>query len=346
MEPKPPQPIPGTPPNKQNRQNFVDEVAVVNKERSTVLWKSLILEVAAVIFSGLFSYCLARYLVALSSFWPVLVVLFVWSAAEVLVDFLEKDISRRLLFVLFESIALVIFFYSYSLSILLLTGGISFLLLAWGYYAVHRELRNTIEIWFFAVSSKVVGKVVTIAAVMVVIMYATLTTSNGSFFISPTGFSAFFNWGSKVVNSFYPTVPLNSSFGDFAQAVAQVQLAGNPQYQGLTPAEQNLALSQSKNDIISSFASSTAPNAVIMSSTPTQNAFYDYLAGFAIQLQNRFDGWFTEIWGVVFFLILRSIGVMVVWVGQLVAMVFYEILLATGFMKIKEESSTKEVFDY
>jgi hypothetical protein len=346
MEPIPPQPIPGTPPNKQNRQNFVDEVAVVTEERRTALWKTLILETTAVIFAGCFGYCFALYLVALASFWPVLITLLLWSAAEVIVDFLEKNGTRRWLFAALESAALVIFFHTYPLAALIAAAVISFLLLTWGYYSVRRELRNTVQIRFFTASGKAVGKVVTAAVVFIVIMYASLTTGTGNFFVSPAGFTEIFNWGSKVVDYFYPTIPFGGSFGDFAQAIARVELEGNSQFQNLTPSEQNLALSQSANDIVSSFASSTAPNTAIASSTPTQNAFYDYLAGLSAQLQDRFDGWFAEAWGLVFFLILRGIGVIVVWIGQLVAMIFYEILLAAGFMKIREESTTKETVDY
>jgi hypothetical protein len=352
MEPIVPQPpLGGHPDIKEvysgsTNQNFVDEVAVVTAERRSELWKSLVLEVFAVGFAGLFGYFFASYLIATHSFWWVLVSLLLWGAAEVMVGLLEKSFKRRLLFMVIESVALVIFFHVYPWPSLAVMAIVAFLFLTWGHVSLRRELRNTIEIRFFTASGKVVGKIVTIAVIFMVLMYALFTTTSGSFFISENGFSVFFNLTSGFFNDFYPTIPLNTSFGDFAQAVAHVELIGNAEFQNLTPNEQNLALSQSTNDIITSFASSTAPSGVVTASTPTENAFYEFLSSFAWKLQSRFNELFTGGWGVILFLILRSVGIIVVWIGQLVAMIFYELLLAAGFMKIKEESATKEILEY
>jgi uncharacterized membrane protein len=51
-------------------------------------------------------------------------------------------------------------------------------------------------------------------------------------------------------------------------------------------------------------------------------------------------------WGAILFLVLRSIGIIVVWIAQLFSLVFYEFFLAVGFMKISEEMQTKETIDF
>jgi hypothetical protein len=281
------------------------------------------------------------------SFWFVLGALFFWSAMSVLEGFLAKNLSRRFLIIILESLALIAFFYANTWQALAITALLVMLCLMWGYIAIRRELRNTIQVRFFTASGKVIGKVITGAVVFAVIMYASLASNAGNFFLSQNGFNKFFSWAGGLVENFYPTFPLNGSFSDFAQAFARMQLQGNPQFQSLTPSEQSATLAQSADQVMGVFSneSSTA----ITSSTanePASNAFYDYFTSLTMRMENRFGNAFIGVWGLFLFLVLRSIGVIAVWAAQFVSLIFYEILLATGFMRISEQPTTKETIEY
>jgi hypothetical protein len=312
-------------------------------------WKSILLDIFAVGLAALFGWTFSRYLAGGISFWFVGTALLLWGSASVIEGFLQLDIPRRFLIIFLESIALVIFFYAYAWQALAIAVIIVLVCLLWGYFSVRRELRNTIELRFFTASGKVLGKVITAAVVFMIIMYASLASGNGNFFVSQNGFDALFSWGAQFVNNFYPTVPLTGSFGDFAQAVARMQLQGNPQFQSLTPAEQSEALSDSASQVVGAFTGGNASGTVATSpaaSEPTSNVFYSYLSNIFVNLQNRFGAGFVGVWGLALFLILRSVGIIVVWVAQFVALLFYELLLATGFMKITEQTATKEKIGY
>lgn len=338
----------------QGGDGLMHSVRTVNIDRSRSGWKFITLEALSIIFAAGFGYSFAAYLAGDFSFWFVLGALLLWSAFATLEGFLQKDISRRFLVILLEALALIAFFYTYAWQALALTLILVALCLLWGYLSVRRELRNTIEVRFFTASGKVIGKVVTAAVVFMVVMYAALTNNNGNFFVSPTGFDTFFNWTAGFVNSFYPSLPLGGSFGEFSEAVAKMQLQNEPAYQNLTQTEKDIAITQAADQIAATFsgASSTpagnvvAPIASTTLAETTNVAFYNYLAALTAKLQDKFGTAFVGVWGLILFLILRSVGIVVVWLAQFVSLVFYEILLAAGFLRIAEEPATKEVFEY
>jgi hypothetical protein len=320
-------------------QNLIKPVMTVRESYHSVPWKMLVFEVLAVIFAGSFGYSFARYLAG-GSFWMVLTALLLWSSVEVVGGFIQKSIGRQFVVALLESVVLVLFFYPIAWQALMVTGIIVFLCLLWGYFSVRRELHNTLEVRFFTASGKVVGKVITAAVIFMIIMYGSLANDNGSLFISENGFNAFFNWTAGFVHDFYPSVPLTGSFGDFAEAVARMQLQDNAAFQNLPAAEQNAAMAESAEQFMDGFTKST-----IAASSPTSNVLYGYLANLFANLQDRYNDLFIGGWGLLLFLILRSIGIIVVWVGQFVALIVYEILLAAGFMKISEQVATKEIIE-
>ena len=330
---------------------MVSSTKVISGGTPTSFWKPALLDAFALIFAGAFGYSFARYLAGGFSFWFVFAALLFWGAASVIEGFLQRSLSRRFLILFFESLALVGFFYNYAWQALAITAIIVLFCLLWGYGSVRREIGNTIEVRFFTASGKVLGKVITAAAIFMVVMYASLMNDRGNFFVSQNGFDVFFTWAAGFVNNFYPTVPLNGSVGDFAQSVARMQLQGNQQFQSLPAQEQSTILAQSAKQIMDTLSNgssmaATASTTTIVATEPTSNVFYNYLAGLSQKLQARFNTIFIGAWGLALFLILRGIGIIVVWIAQFTSLIFYELLLATGFMKISEQPATKEIIEY
>jgi hypothetical protein len=323
----------------QAGQNLMNPITIIRSDHPVMRWKILIFDILAVVSAGALGYAFAR-LLAGGSFWWVSAALLGWSAISVIVGFIQKDASRRFLVAFLESIALIAFFYTVAWEALAITGILVLCCVLWGYFSVRREIRNTIEVRFFTASGKVVGRVITAAVVFMIIMYGSIANNNGNLFVSQGVFNTFFNWTGSFVNKFYPTVPLTGSFGDFAQAIAQMQLQGNSAFESLPPAEQSQAVADSAQQLMTGFTTSTNAAA-----TPTSNVFYNYLANLFANLQNQYNDLFIGGWGLLLFLILRSIGIIVVWVGQFAALILYEILLATGFMKITEHPATKETIE-
>ena len=178
-------------------------------------------------------------------------------------------------------------------------------------------------------------------------MYALITNANRNFFVSEPGFSLFFNWAAGWINNVYPTIPLNGTFQEFAEAVARIQLQENADFQRLTLQQQDAIVSKEASQIMEAF-SSVAPQKVTVTSAskPISHVFYTYLAAGASKLQDKFNTFFIGAWVLIVFLVLRGIGIVVAWVDQFVSLIFYEALLAAGFMKIGEQPATKEIVEY
>ncbi|HVO28367.1 MAG TPA: hypothetical protein VMT81_00055 [Candidatus Paceibacterota bacterium] len=357
-----PQPTPPTPPpaaskqaglispnriyQVQNGQNLIDPITVIGASKPEGRWRSVVLDVLAVLFAGLFGYEFSRYLASDLPFWFPLGALLLWGAVSAIEGFLQKSYSRRFLIIILESAALIGWFYADGWQALAIAwlAAIGFLL--WGYHSARREMQNMIEIHFFGTSRKAIGSVVTAAVVFMIVMYAALPANNGTFFIAENGFNLFFTWGTGLVQEFYPAVPLSGSVSDFSAAIAKLELQDNPAFQNLTSAEQSTALGQASNQVMAALSDGSSTAVAVSPSEPLNNAFYQYLASLAGQLQEKFTALYYVFWGLTLFIIVRTAGVVAVWAGQFLTLIVYEILLSSGFMKISEGPATKEIIEY
>ncbi len=329
-------------------QNLMNPVTITDSSATKEFSKAIVLDVLVVLFAGAFGYFFASYLVD-GSFWLVLGSLFLWGTVSFLQGLLQKNTARRLGIIFLEVAAIAVFFYgyAYSASALAVAALLVFVVLFWGYFSVRRELQNTVLIRFFTASSQAIGKVTTAAILFGVIMYAALLASDGNFFVSKGGFNLAYGWAAGVAGSFYPTIPFTGAFGDFATGVARIELQNRSTFQALSPNDKALVIARSASEIMAAFppnASGTVATA--LASQSTEDVFYRYLSTQAGILESRFDSFYIGVWVLAFFLVVRTVGIAAVWLGQVVALLFYELLLATGFMKVKEESSTKETIIY
>lgn len=266
-----------------------------------------------------------------------------FAVLSVLQVFLAKNTKRAVLIIVAEVLALLGFFWRDDVTILIITGLIVLAMLLWGYFSGRFLLKNSIEIPFFGASGLVLGKFTTGVLLFMILSYVPQLGGN-AIGISQQSFRTFFDWTSGFVNKYYPTLSLGGSFGDFSQSFASMELQNNPNFQSLNAAQQNVAVQQAS----SQFTTGLSQNAgsPIATSSPTSDAFYDVLNGVLSAWRNQNSGWFAVGWATVLFIGLRSFGIIFVWFMEFISLIFYEILLASGFMRVSEESHTKEILIY
>ena len=187
------------------------------------------------------------------------------------------------------------------------------------------------------------AKAVTVALLVAIILYLPMSNS-GRIFVGEPEFNAFFNWASGLAGDFYPTISFTGSFSDFAQSVAKEEFAGNATFEALAPDDQNAAIAAAADQIESNLSKSLGVTLTATSSTSdvTYNAIIKIFQGWS----DRFSVWFTAGWAIALFLVLRSVSVVFVWIGQFLTMIVYELLLAAGIIRIAEEPQTKEVIEF
>ena len=96
------------------------------------------------------------------------------------------------------------------------------------------------------------GKFTTAVLLFMILAYVPQIGGN-ALVVSQQSFRTFFDWTSGLMNSFYPELSLNGSFGDFAQSVSKMELQNNPSFQSLNTAQQNIALQQAATQFTQNF---------------------------------------------------------------------------------------------
>jgi hypothetical protein len=300
--------------------------------------------VLAVLSAAFFGFSYYGYLTRGYSVWMLLGSLLLFAAFSVLEAFLAKYTRRAILVVFLQSVATVAFFWRVDWRVLAVTWGVVFVFLAWGYVSGKWRLANSIEIPFFGASGTTLGKFTTGILIFMILIYVPQLSSGNVLVISQKSFGTFFDWAASIVNDFYPSVSLDGTFANFSNSLATMELQNNPSFQSLSPDEQNAAITQQTQQFESAFIGNAT--GTIATSSPASDAFYNVFRGMANAWQSESGGWFIVGWIAVIFIALRSVGIVFNWLAQFVTLVFYELLLATGFMKIREEEHIREVIGF
>ncbi len=300
---------------------------------------------ASVLSALALGYAYYAHLASNSSLWFSFAAFLLFAALSSLQVLLQKKTKRRALVVAGETLAFGVWFAYVDPRLLAPALAAMFVLLLWGYVRSRSEFAYTTEIRFFRATRHAVGKAATAVLVAMILFYlAVMGTGTGSLFVSETAFQPVYDWAAGAINNFYPGVFLGGSFNTFAQSVVQQDLQNNPDYQKLKPAQQASTTASATNDFTRSFAARLG--VPITSSTMAADVFYGSIVATLQGARDKMQAWLFLGWAIVVFLILRSIGIVVVWIAQIVALILYEILLASGFMKIVEHQDVKEEIEY
>jgi hypothetical protein len=333
----------GSSPTDPQAQNLINQAKIDTSVRPPGYWKSVGLDAIAVLSAALFGFLYYRYLTQGISVWFLLVGLMLFGVVSVIEVFLSKNALRSLAVIILETAAALGFFWRDEPQILGIIAAIMIVMLAWGHFSARARLRNGIEIPFFGVSGDMLSKFTTGLLLFMILAYVPQIGGN-ALVVSQQSFRTFFDWTSGFINSFYPSISLGGSFGDFAQSVSKMELANNPSFESLPAAEQSSTLQQATDQFTQNFLQSASQP--VSTSSPTSDAFYNVLDGVLGAWQSQSSGWFDVGWVTVLFIGLRTLGVLFVWLAQFISLIFYELLIALGFMHVTEETHPHELIGY
>jgi hypothetical protein len=303
----------------------------------------MVLDATGIVLAFVAGYAYFRFL---EGSWPLLApvsAFILFAIALTLEALLERKIWRRIGILAVEIIALFIPFYAFNMRIVAVSAVIAFVFLFIGYLQGRSELDHGTTIRFFRSTHGAAAKAVTVALLVAIILYLPASNS-GRVFVNESEFSVFFNWAASLAGDFYPTISFTGSFDSFTQSVAKKEFAGNATFETLAPGDQSAAISAAAGQIESNLSKSFGVTLTATSSMSdvAYNAIIKILQGWS----DRFSVWFTAGWAIVLFLVLRSVGVVFVWIGQFLTMIVYELLLVTGVIRIVEEPQTKEAIEF
>lgn len=326
-------------------QNLLNpsSITIGAKPPRSATYKALALDIVAVLSAALFGYAYYAYLARGLAVWPLLAALTFFGVLAALQVFLVKNAKRAFPAIVLESLAVVVFFWQDDPRILVITWLTVLAFLSWGYLSGRSRLANSIEIPFFGASGTTLGKFTTGLLIFMVLIYAPQVGGN-PLIVSQKSFRTFFNWAAGVANGFYPGLSLTGSFGNFSESFTKMELQNNPNFKNLSQDQQSEAITQATTQFEQTFLENSS--STVATSSPASDAFYNVLQGMMNAWQAQSGGWFVVGWAAVIFIALRSVGVLFIWLAEFITLIFYELLLATGFMKISEEEHVREVIGY
>lgn len=325
-------------------QNLVNPVKISPVGKPAGYYKSIIIDILGIGFALFFGYTYFIYLTVGASAWYVLVAFVLFGITTALQIFLQKNVARRSLVILGESVALIALFSRYDTTSLVgLIALIVFVVLLLGYMRSASESKNSMEISFFRATRSVLGSLVTALLLFMILVYAPQATGAGAF-LPRQSFRTFFDWSAGFLNNFYPGLPFTGSFNNLSQSLAQQELQNNPTFGQMTVPQQNVAIEQAVSQLSGDVTQSTgvAPTPA----EPTSDVVYNYIVSQLANWKSHLGSEFIIGWVIVVFLLLRTVGIVFVWLAQLMALIIYEIFLASGFMHIDESMQVKESIEY
>lgn len=325
-------------------QNLINPTRLSEITREPGYWKSTALDLLSLLSALATGYTYYFYITTGLSPWYLFGAFLAFAACSSLQVFLAPKSWRRVIVIVGEALCLTIWFYFFeSWQAVAIAGGTLFVLLQWGYFSSRSDMKNSVEVRFFGVTSAVLGKVVTGLLLFAIIVYAPQAEGQRAF-VPRQNFQAFFSWSVGYIENFYPAFDLTTTFGSFAESVAKSQVKGNASFENLSPTQQSAAIDQMVQSLADSVK--TATGVAPAASQALSDVAYDYIVATINGWRAQFGGQFMLVWGIALFLALRTVGVFLVWIAQFVSLVFYELLLALGFMHIGESTQTQEVVQY
>lgn len=288
-------------------------------------------------------YAYSIYLNSALSLPALLAALGVFSVFATLQIFFTKELGRRFLVVILETIAFLAPFYEYDFRLLGAAAVTILIFYFWGTVSARKELENGLKIKFFRASRALLGKLVTALTLALVILYLQ-NWDQKDLFVSEKTFQSFFAWSADFSGKLYPELTLNSSFDKFAESVTKTQLREDPAFQALTPAAQKTALEQAARQASKGFAEKLG--VVVLPDESLGSVVYDVILNTLGGWRDKFQGIFTALWIIAVFLILKGIGSIFSFLVGLVSFLIYQILLASDFAHVAGEAVTKEVIEF
>lgn len=266
--------------------------------------------------------------------------LVIFSCFEI---FLIKSLTRRFFILVFETIALLSFFFEEPFQFLLVAGLVIIVFLFWGEVSSRSEARNSVEVRFFKAVGPLVKKTITALSFLIVLLYLP-QWSKGNNLISKGWFESTTALSARIAESFYPELNLHSSVRDFSLSLAKYRLVGNDLFNTLSPATQKQNLDQVSNQIVGSLSAYTGMN--LSGKEAIGGVLYSIVDSTLERWRVNFGNWFLFVWATGIFLSIRGFGALFWRVVAFFGFSVYELLVALNILHVRGESIMRETIEF
>ena len=327
-----------------NAQDFAKQVPVEKTRRPTGFYKQLGLDAATIISALWFSFAYQRYIENTTPLLVLVVVSIIFAIFSGLQAFMPQSLNRRIMVIILEAIALVAFFISTSGSrVFTLFFPLLLVFFIWGEILAKRDRKNSLRIRYFQTAQKQLGKVMTGLTLAVVIIFIPHLDVE-KIFVPHGAYNTFFNLFASVTKRIYPEIDLRLSVGEVSKDIAELKLVGTDGFKELPLDEKEVVITRSSAELLKQVNKSLEIK--IKRTQPVSDLFLAVITATLEDWQIRFGDAFLVGWGIIFFFIVRSIAVIIGWLGAFFGYLVFQFLQTINFVHAIGENSMQEVVEY
>ncbi len=234
-------------------------------------------------------------------------------------------------------------FFMVSVSVLALSVCATWFFLLIGLLIGRNRMANSLTVSFSSVAAATIAHSAT-AATLAFVLVTAPSVSSESLIVSQEQFSRLFSGSSQILGWFGKSEAVQNFFVDKFQLIIKAQLAANPKFQILPESVKDQLVQKALEQSLASQGEREITPAAF--ERVFSKTLYTFLSSTLQKWRQDFGDAFPVYWGIVAFLVIRS----VLWLYQLVvvwvSVGLFELLLAFGFVSIGTTSVTKEVVEF
>jgi len=303
-------------------------------------WKLLVFEALAVLLAGAVGYGCLLYFSGGVNFLLFAVTAACFLLASFFSFLFARDRRRRMIAAFLQILAFLAFFYAAGFGVLCSAFGI---LVVFYFLAGRRAdalAENSLKFKLGPLARAYMKKIFLGFAVAAIILYLPQWNS-GTIFVPQPQFQRWYEGFANIGEKFHAGINFRSSVGAFAENIVRVQLSTNPQFDQLPAAEKEKVVRKAVQEMVSN----TGKNAgiALTADMPLAEAFYRYLFNLFSSFKTQFGDSFLAAWAVALFVIVWSVGSLVIWLVVAAAYLLFELFAAFNLVHIAGEACTKEV---
>ena len=327
-----------------NAQDFAKQVPVEKTRRPTGFYKQLGLDAATIISALGFSFVYQKYIESIIPLPVIVIVAVIFATFSGLQVFMPQSMHRRIIVIIIEAIALVAFFVStYGSKVFIFYIPLLLIFFIWGEISARQERKNSLRIRYFQTAQKQLSKVMTGLTLTVVMIFIPHLDVD-KIFVPHGAYNAFFDIFANVTKRIYPEIDLKLSVGEVSKDIAELKLTGTDGFKELPLKEKETITARASVELLRQVNKSLEIE--IKSTQPVSDLFLAVITATLEDWQARLGNVFLVGWGIIFFFIVRSLAVLVGWLGAFFGYLVFQFLQTVNFVHAVGENSMQEVVEY
>lgn len=305
-------------------------------------WKLLAFEILAVLLAAAAGYLCLLYFSGGAN----LIVFAAVAALFLITSFFSflfaRGHRRRRIVAILQMLAFLAFFYAVKPTALLSALGVLIIAYFWATYGAYLILDNSLKFRLGLVARVYMKRLFIGFALAAILLYLPQWNS-GNVFIPQPKFQKWYDGFASISQRFYTGADLKANVGVFAENIARTQLSTNSQFRSLPAKDQEQIVQKSARELIANTSKSLGIS--LGPEMPLAEAFYKYLVNFLTGLKTQFGDSFLAAWAVALFVIVLSIGTLMIWAVVVLTYLLFEFFAAFNIVHIAGEASTKEIVE-